>query len=217
MGLEDLAMMRALPGSTVLYPCDATSTAALVEQMPGLGAITYLRTTRGSYPVIYDAGRGFPIGGCKVLRSSSSDAVTLIGAGVTVHECLGRGRPAGRGGHPRRVIDLYSVKPLDMDTLSTAAEVTQGRVVVVEDHYPAGRPRFRRVRRPAHRDPDAATGPPVRARTAGIGYERRTAGRRRDRRPTHRDRRPRPAHPQVTALATQRRWSTSRRRCVVRN
>jgi transketolase len=138
MGLEDLAMMRALPGSTVLYPCDATSTAALVEQMPGLGGVTYLRTTRGSYPVLYDAGESFPVGGCKVLRSSSSDAVTLVAAGVTVHECLAAADRLAEEDIHARVIDLYSVKPLDMDTLSTAAEVTQGRVVVVEDHYPQG-------------------------------------------------------------------------------
>src|ERR687891_2032645 len=85
MALEDLAMLRAIHGSTVLYPSDATSTAALVEQMASRPAISYLRTTRGAYPVLYPAGEAFPIGGARLLRSSDHDQVSLIGAGVTVH------------------------------------------------------------------------------------------------------------------------------------
>ena len=89
MALEDLAMMRAVHGSTVLYPSDATSTAALVPAMADRPGISYLRTTRGAYPVLYDdRRRAFPIGGSKVLRSGDADAVTLIGAGVTLHACL---------------------------------------------------------------------------------------------------------------------------------
>src|SRR5690348_9459945 len=88
MGLEDLAMMRAVHGSTVLYPADGTSTAALVEAMAATAGISYIRTTRGSYPGLYPAGEAFPVGGSKVLRSSDADQVTLVGAGVTLHECL---------------------------------------------------------------------------------------------------------------------------------
>ena len=104
MALEDLAMMRAVHGTTVLYPSDATSTAALVQAMADLDGISYLRTTRGAYPVLYDAGEPFPVGGAKVLRSADEDQVTLIGAGVTLHECLAaadqlRGRGHQRPGH----------------------------------------------------------------------------------------------------------------------
>jgi transketolase len=88
MALEDLAMMRAVHGSTVLYPGDATSAAALVEAMADLDGISYMRTTRGAYPVLYEAGESFPVGGSKVLRSADDDQVTLIGAGVTLHACL---------------------------------------------------------------------------------------------------------------------------------
>jgi transketolase len=89
MALEDIAMLRAVHGSTVLYPSDATSTVALVEAMATTPGISYLRTTRGAYPVLYPDGEAFPIGGSKVLRSGDHDAVTLIGAGVTLHACLG--------------------------------------------------------------------------------------------------------------------------------
>ena len=138
MALEDLAMMRAVQGSTVLYPGDATSTAALVAAMAERPGVSYLRTTRGAYPVLYATGETFPIGGSKVLRSSPDDAVTLIGAGVTLHACLAAAdRLAGDGIHAR-VIDLYSVKPVDADTLAAAAAVTSGRLVVAEDHHPEG-------------------------------------------------------------------------------
>jgi transketolase len=95
MALEDLAMMRAVHGSTVLYPSDGTSAAALVEAMADTPGISYMRTTRGAYPVLYPAGEAFPIGGVKVLRSGDHDDVTLVGAGVTLHAsmpptCCGR-------------------------------------------------------------------------------------------------------------------------------
>ena len=101
MALEDLAMMRAVHGSTVLYPSDGTSTAALVRAMADRTGVSYLRTTRGAYPVLYETGEKFPIGGSKVLRSSPDDAVTLIGAGVTLHECLAAADAAGRRRHRR--------------------------------------------------------------------------------------------------------------------
>jgi transketolase len=138
MALEDLAMMRAVHGSTVLYPSDATSTAGLVREMAERTGIVYLRTTRGAYPVLYGPDEAFPIGGAKVVRSSSDDQVTLVGAGVTLHNCLAAADQLGRDGIAARVVDLYSVKPIDTETLVTAAAATGDRLVVVEDHYPAG-------------------------------------------------------------------------------
>ncbi|MGB7050745.1 MAG: transketolase [Acidimicrobiales bacterium] len=138
MGLEDLAMMRSVHGSTVLYPSDATSTAALVEQMSLTKGISYIRTTRGAYPVVYQPGEAFEVGGSKVLRSSGGDDVTLIGAGVTLHSCLEAADQLGHDGISARVIDCYSVKPVDDATLAEAAAATSGRVVVAEDHHPEG-------------------------------------------------------------------------------
>jgi transketolase len=138
MGLEDLAMMRAVQGSTVLYPSDATSAAALVRQMAEHTGIVYMRTTRGEYPVLYGPEESFPIGRAKVVRSSPDDQVALIGAGVTLHNCLAAANELKRDGISARVVDLYSVKPIDTQTLLDAAVATRDRIVVVEDHYPAG-------------------------------------------------------------------------------
>ena len=138
MALEDLAMMRAVHGSTVLYPSDATSTAALVEAMATTTGISYLRTTRGAYPVLYPAGSAFPVGGSKVLRSGSADDVTLVGAGVTLHACLRAADLLADQGIRARVLDCYSVKPIDGETLAEAAAATSGRIVVAEDHHPEG-------------------------------------------------------------------------------
>ncbi|HEY6501631.1 MAG TPA: transketolase [Streptosporangiaceae bacterium] len=138
MALEDLAMMRAVHDSTVLYPSDGTSTAALVRAMAERVGVSYLRTTRGAYPVLYEAGEKFPIGGSKVLRSSPDDAVTLIGAGVTLHEALAAADQLAAGGISARVIDLYSVKPVDTETLVAAVAATNGRLVVAEDHHAEG-------------------------------------------------------------------------------
>jgi transketolase len=138
MALEDLAMMRAVQGSSVFYPSDAVSTAALVDVMADTDGISYLRTTRGAYPVLYDAGEPFPAGGSKLLRSDPSDAVTLIGAGVTLHECLLAADQLALDGTRARVIDLYSIKPIDSETLIAAADATEGRIVVAEDHHPEG-------------------------------------------------------------------------------
>jgi transketolase len=138
MALEDLAMMRAVQGATVLYPSDATSTAALVRAMADRPGISYLRTTRGAYPTLYETGESFPVGGSKVLRSGASDAVTLIGAGVTLHACLAAADQLAVDGISARVIDLYSVKPVDTETLVAAVAATGGRLVVAEDHHPEG-------------------------------------------------------------------------------
>ena len=138
MGLEDLAMMRAVQGSAVLYPSDATSAAALVREIAERPGIVYMRTTRGAYPVLYGPDESFPVGGAKVVRSSPDDQVTLIGAGVTLHNCLAAATELERDGISARVVDLYSVKPIDTQTLLDAAAATGDRMVVVEDHYPAG-------------------------------------------------------------------------------
>ncbi|GAA3387498.1 transketolase [Streptomyces roseoviridis] len=138
MGVEDLAMMRAVLGSTVLYPSDATSTAALTAAMADLDGISYLRTTRGSYPVLYGPDESFPVGGSKTLREhGADDRVTLVGAGVTLQECLAAADELAAEGVRARVVDLYSVKPVDTATLARAARET-GALVVVEDHHPEG-------------------------------------------------------------------------------
>jgi transketolase len=138
MALEDLAMMRAIGGSTVLYPSDATSAAKLVELMADTEGVVYMRTTRGGYPVLYPAGESFSVGGSKVLVQHDDDAVALIGAGVTLHLCLEAAEQLEQEGMRARVIDLYSVKPVDVATLREAARVTGGRLLVAEDHYPEG-------------------------------------------------------------------------------
>jgi len=138
MALEDLAMMRAVHNSIVFYPSDGTSAVALVDAMAVTPGISYIRTTRGSYPGIYPAGEIFTVGGSKVLRSGDRDQVTLVGAGVTLHECLRAAEILQGGGVDARVIDCYSVKPIDTRTLTAAAETTSGRIVVAEDHHPEG-------------------------------------------------------------------------------
>ncbi|MYS74257.1 transketolase [Streptomyces sp. SID5926] len=137
MGLEDLAMMRAIHGSTVLYPCDANQAARLVAEMAGLEGIRYLRTSRGESKVIYGPDEEFPVGGSKVLRSSDADRLTVVAAGVTLHEALAAADALEADGIPVRVIDLYSVKPVDRATLRAAAEET-GCLVTVEDHRREG-------------------------------------------------------------------------------
>jgi transketolase len=125
-------------GSTVLYPSDATSTAHLVAAMANRQGVVYLRATRGPCPVLYDADETFPIGGSKVLRSSPHDQVTLVGAGVTLHSCVAAGDLLAAEGIKSRIIDAYSVKPIDGETLRDAAVASSGRVVVAEDHHPEG-------------------------------------------------------------------------------
>ncbi len=121
MALEDLASFRAVHGSTVLYPSCANQTARLVEQMADRDGIVYLRTTRESLPVLYPADEPFPIGGSRVIRSSDSDDVTIVGAGITLHEALAAAETLAGEGIAARVIDLYSVKPIDAATLAEAA------------------------------------------------------------------------------------------------
>jgi transketolase len=137
MALEDLAAFRAVHSSTVLYPSDANQTAKLVHAMVDLDGIVFLRTTRAETPVIYEAGDDFPVGGAKLVRFSDEDDVTLIGAGITLHEALKAADTLAEEGVTARVIDLYSVKPVDVETLRAAAEAT-GLFVVAEDHWPEG-------------------------------------------------------------------------------
>jgi transketolase len=137
MALEDIASLRAVFGSVVLYPCDANQTVQLVDAMRRHRGISYIRTTRGATPVLYEPGESFEIGGSRTLRSSDDDAVTLIGAGITLHECLAAAEELAGRGVAARVIDLYSVKPVDADTLLRAAAETRA-LVSVEDHWPEG-------------------------------------------------------------------------------
>jgi transketolase len=137
MALEDLAEFRAIHSSTVLYPSDPNQTAALVRLMADYPGIAYIRTTRGAYTTLYGPDDEFEIGGCRVLRSSDDDQVTLVAAGVTLHEALKAADALGEQGVAARVIDLYSVKPVDADTLRQAAEDT-GAIITVEDHWPEG-------------------------------------------------------------------------------
>lgn len=137
MGLEDLALFRAINGSTVLYPADAVSTEKLVELMAEVKGIAYIRTTRKETAVLYRSDEVFRIGGCKVLRSSKTDQATIVAAGITVHEALKAYDELKANKIMVGVIDLYCVKPLDTGTLQQAAG--KGRpILTVEDHYPEG-------------------------------------------------------------------------------
>jgi transketolase len=138
MALEDLAEFRALGKSVVLYPSDPNQTAKLVAAMADYDGISYLRSTRSGLPTLYGPDEEFSIGGSRVVRESDDDQVTLIGAGVTLHEALKAADALASEGINARVIDLYSVKPVDYDTLAAASRATAGRFVVAEDHWPEG-------------------------------------------------------------------------------
>jgi transketolase len=182
MGLEDLAMFRAVHGSTVLYPCDANQTAHLVAAMADRDGVCYLRATRGDTPVRYEPSERFTIGGSRVLRRSADDRLTILAAGVTVPEALTAADRLAAENIPARVIDLYSVKPVDADTVRQAARET-GRLLTVEDHWPEGGlgdavldvfadgtppPRLRKL---AVRSMPASASPSEQLRAAGIDAE----------------------------------------------
>lgn len=137
MGLEDIALFRTIHGSTVLYPSDAVATKALVGIAAERSGITYLRTTRKDVPVLYDSKEKFKVGGSKTLRTSTKDKVTIVAAGITVHEALAAYDSLKKQGITVRIIDLYSIKPLDAKTLERALAETKA-MLVVEDHYPEG-------------------------------------------------------------------------------
>jgi transketolase len=134
MGLEDLASLRAVQGSTVLYPCDGNQTVELVRAMAELDGISYLRTTRSDTPVIYAPGEEFPVGGSKTVRSSDDDDLTIVAAGITLHEALRAAESLSDEGVSARVIDCYSVKPIDAETLRAVGTP----IVTAEDHWAAG-------------------------------------------------------------------------------
>jgi transketolase len=138
MALEDLAMFRGVPGCAVLYPCDAVSTERLVVQMAQYRGMAYMRTSRPKTPVIYGPDEQFPIGESKVLRQSANDEAAIATAGVTVFEALDAYERLKAEGIAIRVIDVYSVAPIDAKTLIEAARATGGTIVTVEDHYAAG-------------------------------------------------------------------------------
>jgi transketolase len=138
MALEDLAMMRAVCDSTVLYPSDANQTAYLLGQMVDLKGVSYIRTTREKTTILYPPSEKFPVGGSKVVKQSGQDKVAVVAAGITLHETLKAYETLKGEGVSIRVIDAYSVKPIDRKTLAQAAKECGGKIVVVEDHWPEG-------------------------------------------------------------------------------
>jgi transketolase len=137
MALEDIALLRAIHSSVVLHPCDANQTAKLVAAMADTKGIVFLRTLRPNTPVIYGPDEEFGVGGSRVIRSSDDDDVTIVGTGITVHEALKAADALEEDGITARVIDAYSLKPIDADALQAAGEAT-GKIVTVEDHFPEG-------------------------------------------------------------------------------
>jgi len=137
MALEDIASLRAVFGSTVLYPSDPNQTAALMAEVVDRKGIVFLRTTREKLPVIYPPGESFEIGGSRVVRRTDADQVTLVGAGITLHEAIAASALLAADGIAARVIDCYSIKPIDAETLRTAARETAA-IITVEDHWPEG-------------------------------------------------------------------------------
>ncbi len=138
MALEDLASMRAVQGSTVLYPSDATCTAHLVALMADQQGVSFMRTTRANTAILYGPDEEFHIGGSKVLRRSDEDHLTIVAAGITLHEALKAYDQLKGEGVNARLIDLYSLKPVDKETLRQAARETGGKILTVEDHLPEG-------------------------------------------------------------------------------
>jgi transketolase len=131
-------MMRAQPNIAVLYPCDGVSTERLVERAAYHPGPVYMRTSRPKTPVIYGPNESFEVGGLKVLRQSHADVATVVGGGVTVFEALKAYDVLQAQGISIRVVDLYSLQPIDAAALIRCAKATNGRVITVEDHYPGG-------------------------------------------------------------------------------
>ena len=131
-------MFRAIPEAVVLYPSDAVSAERLVAEAAAHNGIVYLRTSRPQTPILYDADERFSIGGCKVIRQDSADKATVVAAGVTLHEALKAHETLAAEGIAIRIIDLYSIKPVDTEALMAAAAETNNTLITVEDHYPEG-------------------------------------------------------------------------------
>jgi transketolase len=138
MGLEDIAMMRAIAGSVVLYPSDAVCAEKLMDAMAANRGIFFLRTSRPKLPVIYNNDETFPVGGAKVLHQSGSDKITVVAAGVTLYEALKAADALKAEGIGITVVDAYSIKPLGKDVIRACAQKTNNLVLTVEDHYPEG-------------------------------------------------------------------------------
>jgi transketolase len=138
MGLEDLAMFRAIHGSTVVYPADPYATCALIDELSAMHGVAYLRATRAATPVLYSATEKFPIGGSKTLRQGSSDVCVVVAAGITLHESLKAYDLLRAEGIAITVVDAYSVKPIDAEGLRKAAAAAGQRILVVEDHWREG-------------------------------------------------------------------------------
>lgn len=138
MGLEDIAMFRAIPGAVVLYPSDAVAAERLVAEAAAYEGIVYIRTSRPQTPIVYANEEQFPIGGSKVVRKNENDSVTVVAAGVTLHEALKAHDALRDEGIHIRVIDVYSLKPIDAAALRKAAAETNGTLITAEDHYPEG-------------------------------------------------------------------------------
>ncbi|MGI8966442.1 MAG: transketolase family protein, partial [Limisphaerales bacterium] len=138
MALEDLAMMRALPGSVVLYASDAVCAEKCVEEMVKHKGLSFLRTSRPKTPVIYNNEETFPIGGAKILKQTAADKLTIVSGGVTLFEALKAAEILTQEGIFVTVIDAYSVKPLAKELITTAAKKTNNLILTIEDHYPEG-------------------------------------------------------------------------------
>jgi transketolase len=138
MALEDLAMFRTIPGGLVFYPSDATSTAAAVALSANHCGISFIRTSRPATPTLYPDGETFEVGKAKVVRQSAHDKVTIIGAGITLAEAVIAADQLAKEGIAVRIIDPFTIKPLDRETVLSAARATGGKVITVEDHYPEG-------------------------------------------------------------------------------
>jgi transketolase len=138
MALEDLAMFRAIPGATVFYPSDAVSTERAAELAANTKGITFIRTSRPNTPVIYQNDEKFEIGKAKVVLKSEADVVTIVSGGVTLHEAIKAANKLKESGKNVRIVDLFTVKPIDWQTIVDAAKQTHNRVITVEDHYAEG-------------------------------------------------------------------------------
>lgn len=138
MALEDIAMFRTIPGATVFYPADAVSAERAVELAAQTKGIAFIRTSRPATPVIYENNTQFAIGKAHVVRQSATDKVLLIGAGVTLFEALKAADQLAQVGIAARVLDLFTIKPIDVDALVSNARAVGGNIVTVEDHYPEG-------------------------------------------------------------------------------
>ena len=138
MGLEDIAMFRTIPGSTVFYPCDAVSTERAVELAANTKGICFIRTSRPNTAVLYKNDEVFVAGKAKVVKSTNKDVALVIGAGITVHEAIKASEELSKSGIHVRVLDPFTIKPIDAATIIANAKECGGRIVTVEDHYPEG-------------------------------------------------------------------------------